>query len=559
MVSAIKKNNTKTLKWLLKNSSFALWRIAFLSLCAVALSYISVRFAFVSKQLLDSATGSGGNLWHNIKVMIILVAVQLLIQLAYTLIHLHTETEMKNRLSRNLFKTLLGKKWSHLTHYHSGELMNRIGTDTGIVTTGVMSIVPNLFSFVSRIVLGFVALYSLDKSFALIFLVICPFIMAVAKIYSKKIKPLHKECLSRSGKTQSFMLESLQNVLVIKSFGASSRMSDLAHLLQKDHLKMVMKRGYLSIFANILFFISLTIGYYFAVGWCAWKISLGLMTVGTFTAIIQLVGQVQTPFKDLASVAPQVYAVLASSERIIELEDIEDEKFKYHDVDFLHIYNKMETISANGLTFSYDEEPVLEDASICIPKNSLTTICGTSGIGKSTLMKLMLAILEPSRGNITINCEDGTSYETDASLRPLFAYVPQGNMVLSGTIRKNISFMSDETDESKIIEAAKAACIYDAIQELEDGFDTPLGEGGTGLSEGQLQRLSVARAIYSGAPIILLDEATSALDGATEKQMLSNIKALDNRTCIIISHKDGALAVSDKVLYIENGKIYEKQ
>jgi ABC-type multidrug transport system fused ATPase/permease subunit len=166
----------------------------------------------------------------------------------------------------------------------------------------------------------------------------------------------------------------------------------------------------------------------------------------------------------------------------------------------------------------------------------------------------MLAVLEPDEGSITINCDDGTSFEADASLRPMFAYVPQGNMVLSGSIRKNISFLSDETDEEKIIEAAKVACIYDTIQELENGFDTVLGEGGNGLSEGQLQRLAVARAIYSDAPIILLDEATSALDEETEKKMLSNIKALKHRTCIIISHKESSLAVSDKVLFIENGK-----
>ncbi len=556
-VAVIKKEKAKTLKWIIKNSSFALWRIAFLSVCAVFVSYISVRFALLSKELLDAATGQGGNIWDSIKLLAFFVVLQLVIQIIYTLIHLHTENELKNRLSRNLFKLLLGKKWSKLSSYHSGELMNRINTDTGIITTNIMSIIPNVFAFVSRIILGFVALYSLDKSFALIFLVVCPFIMVIARIYSKKIKPLHKECLTRAGKTQSFMLEALQNILVIKSFGVYDRISNIALHLQKDHLKKVMKRGYISIFANILFFVSLTIGYYFAVGWCAYKISLGLMTVGSFTAIIQLVGQVQTPFKELASVVPQIYATIASCERIMELEDMEEEKIKNKNIDLQHIYNKMKSISINDISFAYDEEAVFKRASINISKNTLTTITGTSGIGKSTLMKMMLGILEPDGGNITINCEDGTTYETDASLRPLFAYVPQGNMVLSGSIRKNISFMSEDTDDDKIIEAAKVACIYDTISELENGFDTVLGEGGSGLSEGQIQRLAVARAVYSGAPIILLDEATSALDEETEKMMLSKIKALDNRTCIIISHKDCAMHLSDSVLSICDGKIHQ--
>jgi len=167
----------------------------------------------------------------------------------------------------------------------------------------------------------------------------------------------------------------------------------------------------------------------------------------------------------------------------------------------------------------------------------------------------MLGILEPSGGSVTFECSGGEVYEADASLRPLFAYVPQGNMVLSGTVRENISFMNDSVTDSEIIAAAKTACIYDVIAELPDGFATVLGEGGSGLSEGQLQRLAVARAICSGAPILLLDEATSALDEATEHEMLTNIRNLKDRTCIIISHKECAVRLSDSVIAIENGKI----
>ncbi len=550
----MKKKSYKTLSWLFDNSKFAMWRIIVLTVCAVLVSYISVRFALVSKELLDIAVG-GGSIWAAVRSLAVLVVCQLLLQIAYTLIHLHTETELKNRLQRKIFRTLLGKKWAELSKYHSGELMNRLNSDTGIVTTNVMSLVPNIFAFASRIVLGFSALYVLDKSFALVFVVIGPFVMIVARLYSKFVKPLHKECLQKQGKTHSFMLESLQNVLVVKSFGVYERIAKMAESFQKDHLRSIMKRGYISIFANILFFISLTIGYYFAVAWCAYKISAGVMTVGTFTAIIQLVGQVQTPFKELASVVPQAYAMTASAERLIELEAIPDEQKRYQNPDCLHIYNKMQSICVNDVSFAYDNEEILSGASVSIAKNSLTTISGISGIGKSTLMKLMLGILEPIGGSVTFECEDGKSYEADASLRPLFAYVPQGNMVLSGTVRDNISFMSDSVTDEQVTAAAKAACIYDVIAELPNGFATVLGEGGAGLSEGQLQRLAVARAICSGAPILLLDEATSALDEATEHEMLTAIRNLKDRTCIIISHKDCAIRLSDSVIAIKDGKI----
>ena len=553
----IKTQNPKSLRWIFQNTRFALWRIIILSLCAVGVSYISVRFALVSKELLDVAT-SGGQIWGAVKSLALLVGLQLALQIAYTLIHLHTETTLKNKLQRGIFSAIMQKKWSSLSAFHSGELLNRLNGDVGIITTNVMSVVPNVVSFLSRIVLGFGALYILDPSFALIFLIVGPFVMIVARIYSKKVKPLHKECQNRQGKTQSFMLESMQNILVIKSFGVYDRIISIAKSLQKSHMKVIMKRGYLSIIANILFFVSLTIGYYFAVGWCAYKISVGLMTVGTFTAIVQLVGQVQTPFKELASVIPQVYAMIASAERVIEIENLPDEERRYSDIDCESIYNNMKEIFVNNVSFAYGNEAILSSASVSIPKNSLVAISGISGIGKSTLMKLMLGILEPNSGNVNVNCTDGSSYLADASLRPLFAYVPQGNMILSGTIRDNISFMSDSATNEKICEAAKTACIYDVIAELPDGFDSKLGEGGAGLSEGQLQRLAVARAICSGAPILLLDEATSALDETTEKQMLQNIRNLKDRTCIIISHKECALEMSDMTLTIKDGKIYSE-
>lgn len=558
MVIIIKTKTDKTIFWLFANSKFALWRIVFLALCAVGVSYISVRFALVSKELLDHAV-SGGNIWLPIQRLIILIVCQLALQIAYTLVHLHTETALKNKLQRSVFKSLLSKKWSALSVFHSGEIMNRINGDAGIVTTNIMSIVPNAFAFISRIMLGFGALYALDPSFALIFLVIGPFVMIVARLYSKKVKPLHKECQMRQGKTHSFMLESVQNVLVIKSFGVYDHILSLAKKLQKEHLRVIMKRGYLSIIANILFFISLTIGYYFAVGWCAFKISAGVMTVGTFTAIVQLVGQVQSPFKELASVVPQFFAMTASAERLIELENLPDEEHRYSHLEYNDIYNSMKSINIKDVSFAYDSDPILDSASVTIAKNTLTAISGISGIGKSTLMKLMLGILEPDSGEVNVECENGVSYIADSSLRPLFAYVPQGNMILSGTIRDNISFMKEAATDEQIAAAAKTACIYNVIKELPDGFDTVLGEGGVGLSEGQLQRLAVARAICSGAPVLLLDEATSALDEATEKELLENIKALQNRTCIIISHKECALKLADSTLSIQNGKIIQNK
>lgn len=551
----IRTRKSRALLWLYENTKNILWKIIFMTFMAVGISYISMRFALVSKSLLDAATHKG-DLKEPIISIAVLIFCQLLIQIVYTLLNLHTETKFKNTIQRKVFSKFLCKKWKDISSYHSGEILNRLNGDVNIVTSGVMTILPNLFSFLSGIVMGFYALCILDPQFALVFLIIGPFVMAVSKVYSSKMKPLHKKCQTSLGKIHSFIIEAIHNITVVKTFSAQKRMEQNVENLQKNYLGIVMKRGYISIFANILFFISLTIGYYFAVGWCAVKISRGIMTVGTFAAIIQLVGQVQSPFRELASTLPKIFTLTASCERIMELENLEDEEMRYSAEDTKDIYDSMKSISFENLSFSYDGEKILDRANCNIEKNSLVCITGVSGTGKSTLMKIMLGILTPDGGNALIKCED-KDYVIDASLRHLFSYVPQGNMILSGTVRDNISFMSSEIDEEKIIRVSKLACIYNVIKELPFGFDTILGEGGLGLSEGQIQRLAIARALYTEAPILLLDEATSALDEDTERKLLENIRSIDGFTCIIISHKDAALKISDRIIKISDGKIAE--
>lgn len=533
-----------------------MWQIIFLSVCAAIVSWVSVRFALVSKDLLDSAIipDKRNFFTNNLLRLASLVAAQLVLHICYTLVSLKTEGFLRNKVQSTLFNKLLYKRWQSLASYHSGELLNRLNGDVNIVSSHIISMLPNVVALVSKIALGFGALYVLDKDFALIFLIVGPVVMVIARLYSRKIKPLSKKCLESQGSLHSFLIESLRNILVVKSFGKVEEITGEASKLQKKNLSLIMKRGFLNIFANILFFISLTTGYYFAVAWCAWKIANALMTVGTFTAIVQLVGQVQTPFKDLASTIPQFYALTVSAERIIELENLPDEEMRYENIDADFLYNEMKNISINNISFSYNEEEIFKNASVTIPKGSLIAISGISGIGKSTLIKLIMGIINPQSGEICINTSS-ESYIADASLRKLFAYVPQGNMILSGSIKDNITFMSSNINEEKIIEAAKTACIWDVIKELPDGLDTILGEGGTGLSEGQIQRLAVARAIYSGAPILLLDEATSALDEETEEKMLQNIMQNKDKTCIIISHKRCALDKCTECITIENGKI----
>lgn len=529
-------------------------KILFLVVCAVLISYISVKFALVSKDILDIATSGSKSsfLKESIIYLVVLVVLQLICQIAYTLVLLHTENKYRFDLRLKIYSSLLLKKTSALSKYHTGEILNRLNSDVSNVTSSVLSIVPNVFSFVSRIVIAFSALFMLDKTFALIFVVIGPLFMLVARLYSKKVKPLYKKSQELHGKSQSFIMEIFQNLDVVKSFGVFKKVNNKLSGLQKDNLKVIMKRGYLSIFANVLFYISLTIGYYFAVAWCGYKIATGIMTVGTFAAIIQLVSQVQNPFKELANVVPSYYSMIASSERIMELDKLDAEDIDTSSYDYKKIYDDLSQIELENVSFAYEnDEYVLNGVNAVFKKGMLNTICGQSGAGKTTILKLITGIIEANEGNISLVDKDGVKIKLTPSLRPLFAYVPQGNMMLSGTIKENIAFMDEDVKYEKLVSSAKTACIFDVINELPKGFDTPLSELGTGLSQGQIQRLSVARALYFDFPILLLDESTSALDADTEIKLIDNLKSLKDKTIIIISHRQYAISKSDNIIYIE--------
>lgn len=531
--------NQSQIKWLLKRTGTKMYgKLLFLTLLGVVMSYLGVRFAIVSKDVLDIASGArGGSLMGQIIRLAVMLVLLLGSQVVYSLSNARISGKYAIELKEHVFRVCLGRDWQEISKIHSGELINRIHSDVNVIVTGVMLLVPNLVSLIFRIVLSFVELFRLDWLFAVACLVLSPFILISARIYSSKMKSLHKKCMETDGKTKSFMQEILQNLLVIKAYRNEDAVVEHAREFQFLHFKFTLKRNHISILMNILFYLALTASYYIALSYCAWKLSLGLMTFGTLMAILQLLNQVQTPFKDLSAVIPQYFSTIASAERLEELEKLpEDERAAL-------ISEKTPLVEIRDMSFSYGDEEIFSHTDFTMQQGEFIAISGISGIGKSTLLKLVMGILKPTDGTVLCRCE--------------VAYVPQGNMILSGTIRENIAFYRS-VDEEKIIRSAKVAEIYDFIQTLPDGFDTVLGEKGLGLSEGQVQRLAIARAVYLDAPLLLLDECTSALDEATEAKVLRNFKELKDKSLIIISHKQAAFDVADKKIAVVERKIVEK-
>ena len=349
--------------------------------------------------------------------------------------------------------------------------------------------------------------------------------------------------------TPSYFLSS--SSFFIKSFNNQTDILDRNEQLQLDAYKLKLKRVKISIFANVCMFIFFNAGYYLALGYGAYRLSQGLITFGTLTAMLQLVGKIQSPFKDISSMIPQIFSVSASVERIIELEEMPEE------VSLTQggcTYDELEKIVFDNVTFGYEaDKPVMKNASFEINKGEFVVIGGESGIGKSTAIKLMLGIMSPNSGEIFVKTDKG-NFQLGTATRELFAYVPQGNLILSGTIRENVAFGKKNASDEDIIKALELAQIWDYISTLENGLDTVLGEKGLGLSEGQIQRISIARALLYDAPVLLLDESTSALDERTEVELLTTLKNMTDKTCIIISHKKAAFDFCDKVIDYGNFK-----
>ena len=292
---------------------------------------------------------------------------------------------------------------------------------------------------------------------------------------------------------------------------------------------------------------------FLALGWCAWQLLQGRMSFGSLTAVTQLVNQLQTPFVNLSGMLPKYIAMIASGERLMELQAIQGEPEPVKD-DPRMLYQKIEGIRADGLTFSYDRDQILQDASFFLQKGDFAVITGASGIGKSTLLKLLLGIMRPEKGGLYLQCDDG-SVPLDRRTRKLFAYVPQGNLLLSGTIRENLTIVMPQASPEEIQQAIYVSAMDEFLPQLSLGMDTRLGENGVGLSEGQAQRLAIARAVLGGAPVLLLDECTSALDGDTEQKVLQRLRGLPGRTCIAVTHRHAAVALCDYRLEVSQGQI----
>ena len=522
-----------------------------------AISISAVAFALVLREAIDGAVS--GNKMVFLKFVIILGLIMLGQIAARGVIRFldeYVRSSMENVIKTRLYETILSRKYSAITAFHTGELLNRITNDAVVVADGFVQIIPGIIAMLVKLAGAAAVLFVLDYRFSVIFFAGGGLVLIFTTLFRRVMKKLHKDVQAADGVLRSYLSENLGSLMVLKTFGAERKSIDTSKQYMDKHRFMRMKRNKFSNICNVGFGLVMNGGYIFGLCWCSFGILHGSITYGTLSAVLQLVDQLWAPLANMTGYLPKFYGMLSSAERCMELETLEEEHVESQfSRDYCReLYKDMTAIECKNITFRYEDDIILENADISIGKGELITIMGNSGAGKSTLLKLLLAIYEPEKGTLEIKTEK-ESYALTEKYRKMFAYVPQGNFLMSGNVTSAIASLDDtsaDVDMDKVKAVAHIACADTFVEKLEHGYDTLIGERGMGISEGQAQRLAIARALYTDAPVLLLDEATSALDEQIEKKVLKNIRELTDKTVIIVSHRKAVLEVCDRCVVLED-------
>ncbi|MBR3678843.1 MAG: ABC transporter ATP-binding protein [Oscillospiraceae bacterium] len=554
--------NTSAFAWLRKQLHPQRNRIAILLLLHILLGGSSVLYALLLKRVIDAATnGCDTRLAGCFMGLIALTAGQIALRAAERHTAERARSECENRLKAGLFGHLLEKDYAAVTAVHSGEWMNRLTSDTVVAANGYTEILPNAGGMLVKLVGALVLLLLLEHRFVPILLIGGVLMILLTYLFRKVLKLLHKTVQEKDGAVRTYLQEILGSMLVVRSFSAKEQSAYQAQLRMNTHQTARMQRNRFSNLCNIGFGSAMQGMYLLGIGYCASGILNGTVSYGTLIAVMQLVAQIQSPLANITGYFPRFYAMLASAERLMEAENYADDGSsgaKTHDEINRFYRDEFSAIAVKIDEFSYRDEQrqrmaVLRGLDFRIRKGEFIALTGDSGCGKSTLLKLLLCLYPLEHGTRLLECQEKEAILLTAKEHRLFAYVPQGNHLMSGTIREIVSFADRGrmADTNAVQNALRIACAEEFVAALPDGIETELGEHGHGLSEGQMQRLAIARALFADCPILLLDEATSALDAETEQRLLHNLREMTAHTVLIVTHRPAALEICDRVFRMQ--------
>ena len=533
------------LLYLLRGYKWQILLIISVGFLSISLSLGSV---LVGKEIIDIVTGvtKGNLIWLSIAFMALLGGVALLRLLGISLTN-KTIVRMGNAIRMKVFNHLLYTRWQNLKEMHNADVLTRIIKDTDDVVQLLAVSLPNFIVNATQLLASLVLLYIFDATLALMLGVGMPLILIGSRAFYRKMVSYTAEIKRTESDINTLMLETLSNQTIIRTFERQEQEINKLGLIQGKLYQQVKRRIGLTIYGNVMANAAFSGGYAVAFLWSAWGILRGTITFGTMTSFLQLVTRIQKPLSELMSLVPSMISAKAGLDRLVNLLEFQREGYDTPS----HILQGSISLKVDTISFRYDEQSpyIYKDFSFSVRSGQMIAIMGETGSGKTTLLRLLLGLIKPDSGRISIqNLEHGLT--VGESTRNNFVYVPQGNSLLSGTIRENLLVGDSLADERKLRQVLKIAAA-DFVWELPDSLDTVVGEQGQGLSEGQAQRIAIARSLLRPGKIILFDEATSALDSGTEAQFLANIRRyLKDKIILFITHNEEVAEVCDEIIHI---------
>lgn len=515
---------------------------------AVGLTGVAVDLCSVwaVQRAIDIAAGSRhGSLGLAVGLMALFIACGFALNVSRVWIKNILGIKAQNTMQRQMVDRLLRSEWRGRERYHSGDVINRLEQDVSTVVTFVTETLPGTLSVAAMFIGAFVYLVNMDTVLAVITVGILPLFLLTSRLYISRMRKFTRRVRRSDSRVQSILQETVQHRMLIKTLECGPLMVRRLGAGQASLRRHVRRRTAFSVFSNLMLNGGFSIGYLVAFSWGAVRLAHGTLTFGGMTAFLQLVFRIQSPARDLARLAPAFVAVFTAAERLMELEEMPSE-----DSDNGEPMAAPCGVRLVNVDYAYDDgkEKVIDNLSFDFRPGTCTAILGETGAGKTTIVRLILSLVHPTSGHIEIY-NSSLSCEVSPATRCNFVYVPQGNTLLSGTIRANLQLAAPNASENDMVAALHTACA-DFVLELPDGLDTKISEGGGGLSEGQAQRIAIARALLRGRSVMLFDEATSALDPDTEKQLLHNILSSHDKTVIFITHRPAVMEYCDQTLHL---------
>lgn len=547
-------------KWIFSYSARYKGAIAFYVVLGIISTSMGLISSVASKYLIDIITGyETSKLW----IMAVMMVGSSLFSLAFSSIISRISTKLSidinNDIQADIFDKIIDADWLSLNKYSNGDILNRFNSDINTVSSNAISWLPTIIIAVYNFTATFLVILHYDWIMALIALGSAPVMLLCSRLLIKKQRDYSKMVREMSSNLMSFEVEAFYNFDTIKSFGVAPHYSRKMRWWQGKFRDISLKYNMFTIKTNILLSVLGTVVQFAAFGYCLFRLWTNEITYGTMTLFLQQRSNLSTAFNNAVSIIPSFLNSSVSAHRIRELVELPREVHIPESGEMDKYAEQGFEVRMKDVNFSYTEgNRVITDSAFRAEPGEIVALVGPSGEGKTTMIRLILGLIRPEEGEVRLCAADGQEIEMNAETRHLFAYVPQGNTILSGTIAENMRMVKEEATDEEIIEALKISCAWDFVEKLPDQINSSVGERGRGLSEGQAQRIAIARAVLRDAPILLMDEATSALDVATERMVLKNIvQKHPNKTCIVTTHRPSVLNLCQRVYRVMETRVTE--